>query len=360
MRRVSRRAELKGDIMPENETRIGHCNSCGEDGVRVKAYGEDRRQGERLVTARVDLCYLCASTFTGNRARHCDAQDRDAIDRVRLARMMLRRLRRIESIAKGERVGELEEKVRQLQTYVDQYDEAATRARNALTAANIPEITAEITTRALDLEARIKMLAARVPRCSCDDVGDEPCRVHARENVLQDELVRLRNLIGEAIEELNKGTTDATIRDALAILRRTTDVDGETFPVEIEEVVGRVKWTGDVGMHAGTGAVLLAARSIHETIAHRDPAAPADVDLWNPIELAIRNHLGNAMRGGEVHGFDVKVDAETNPPSVLEAGHVVAHVVVKYDPSPIGFGSRFEFQLEEQSGRLIVHSSPLR
>lgn len=39
--------------------------------------------------------------------------------------------------------------------------------------------------------------------CTCDEIGDGPCEAHARENALQDELIKIKQRLTDAEEVLS-------------------------------------------------------------------------------------------------------------------------------------------------------------
>lgn len=392
--------------MPENETTIGGCSACGVDGVRVKAVEVIGREEP------ANLCALCRRTYTGNLAKYPDVSHGGGPDilrnQVRLTRFVLRRLQRIESTMTSRSAGganaELRQRVTALeadvairQRTVDKYDEAATRARSALADAGVPDTEGAPPGRFLDLEARIKWLirerdgwlrvieecarifecpddsttpnasnipnlcrdlkhgiAPTAPTCSCDDPCDDPCPVHFRENDLQDIVLAAKESIAASLGVLRQGATDSTLASVITILDELLGVidAGPRARIVAGGSHDSIRWSGEISLHAGTAAVILAAPSIRKAFALRDAARMQNV------ELAIRKHLGGAMGAGEVHGFDVTVDATNNPPSVMDAGRVVADIVVRLSPSASSaYASRYDFSRDDR--RLVVRTSGL-
>lgn len=389
--------------MPENETRIGDCAACETQGVRVKHYGEDRRTGDRVLESRVELCVLCAKTYTGNTTIYpagTVSPKEAAIDRVRLARMILRHLRKIESTMTSRAANganaELRQEVTQMEQRVHGYDQAATQARNALRDAGVPETEGAPPGRALGLAERVRWLTRErdgwldvikecsrifecpdepttalqsnipnlcrdakhgiAPTCSCDEPIDDPCPVHFRENDLQDIVLAVKESISASLGVLiRQETTEPAIRSVITILEELQSVieAGPKPRIVAGGPRDSIRWLGDISLHAGTAAVILAAPSIRKAFGSRDAAR------MQSVEFAIRSHLGNAMRGGELHGFDATVDLTNNPPSVMDARHVVADIVVRLSPSASSaYGTRYDFSIGD-AGRLVVRSSSL-
>lgn len=63
--------------------------------------------------------------------------------------------------------------------------------------------------------AAFKYKGTEVSKCTCDAIGDGPCPTHARENSLQDELLKLKQQFEDHIDVMRKEGLDIDMDDRL-------------------------------------------------------------------------------------------------------------------------------------------------